>query len=120
MGNTVRVIVDPRKFSEYIFKENADHGKDIVFKSVGYTKHHSEYLAELYRNQGTERFGKGDFKPGKTDCHGQRIVIEIVLPGIGEYRGKTAHIKTGWMILPDGNIRLNTPFTGFSGRRSSC
>jgi len=45
-------------------------------------------------------------------------VIEIVLPGVGESQGKTAYIKTGWMILPDRNIRLNTPFTGFSGRRS--
>ncbi len=120
MENTVRVIVDPRKFSEYVFKENADHGKDIVFKSLGYTKQQSDDLAELYRKQGAERFGKGDFKLGKADCHGQRIVIEIVLPGVGESRGKTVYIKTGWMILPDGNIRLNTPFTGFSGRRSSC
>ncbi|OQX06843.1 MAG: hypothetical protein BWK80_50250 [Desulfobacteraceae bacterium IS3] len=94
MENTVRAIVDPRKFSEYVFKENADHGKVIVFKSMGYTKEHSDDLAELYRRQGTEKFGKGNFKPGKTDCYGQRIVIEIVLPGIGESQGKTAYTNS--------------------------
>lgn len=116
MTKSAKVIVDPRKFSEYVFKENADHGKGIIFNSLGYTKQHSDDLAEIYRNQGYESFQKKDFTLGKTDHHGQRIVIEIVLPGIGEFNGKTAYIKTGWMILSDGSIRLLTPFTGFSKR----
>ena len=113
---TVKVIVDPRKFSEYVFKENADHGKDIIFRSLGYTKQHSDDLVETYRKQGSEKFEKRDFRLGKKDCHGQRISIEIALSGIGESGGKTAHIRSGRMLLTDESIRLLTPFTGFSGR----
>jgi filamentous hemagglutinin len=116
MADTDKVIADPRKFSGYVFKENADHGKDVIFKSLGYTKQHSDILAEIYRKQGAEKFEKKDFVLGKKDCYGQRITIEIVLPGIGEYRAKTVHIRTGWMILADGGIKLLTPFTGFAGR----
>ncbi len=116
MENSVRVIVDPRKFSEYIFRENADHGKDAIFTSLGYAKPHSDDLAAIYRKQGAEKFGKREFRPGKEDRYGQRIVIEIVLPGVGESKGKTACLRTGRMILPDGSIKLLTPFTGFSGR----
>lgn len=116
MENAVRVIADPRKFSEYIFKENADHGKDVIFKSLGYTKLHSDNLAETYRNKGAEKFEKKDFRPGKKDRYGQRITIEIALPGIGKAEGKTAYILSGWMLLPEGGIRLLTPFTGFSRR----
>ena len=114
-----KAIVDSIKFSEYVFRENADHGKDIIFKSLGYEKCHSDDLAELYRNEGAEMFENGHFKIGKTDRYGQRIVIEIALPGIGKYEGKTSRIKTGWMIMSDGKIKLNTPFTGFS-RRQEC
>ena len=63
----------------------------MVFKSLGYTKLHSDTLAEIYLNQGKEKFGKRDFSLGKKDRYGQRIAIEIVLPGIGESEGKTAY-----------------------------
>lgn len=116
MVPTAKIIVDPRKFSEYVFKENADHGKDIIFISLGYTKQHSHDLAEIYRKQGSDQFEKREFRLGKKDRHGQRINIEIALPGIGKSRGKTTHIRTGWMLLSDKSIRLLTPFTGFSGR----
>jgi hypothetical protein len=34
-GNTA--TVDVRKFSEYIFKDGAAPGKDVVFKNLGYS-----------------------------------------------------------------------------------
>jgi hypothetical protein len=40
LKNELEVFVDSRKFSEYIFKEDADHGKDKIFKSLGYGKQH--------------------------------------------------------------------------------
>lgn len=60
MTKPVRVIVDPRKFSEYVFRENADHGKDAIFTSLGYAKPHSDDLAAIYRKQGAEKFEKGN------------------------------------------------------------
>jgi len=111
--NVAKASVDSRKFSEYIFKEGADHGKDKVFKSLGYGKQHSDDLAKLYQKQALEKYKKGAFSPGKKDQYGQRIDIEIELPGIGNAKGKTSYLKSGWMITKDGNIKLNTPFSGF-------
>lgn len=34
--NTVNVNADVRKFSEYIFKDGAAPGKDVVYKNMGY------------------------------------------------------------------------------------
>jgi len=101
-------------FSEYVFKEGATHGKDEVFVSLGYGKQHSTKLAFLYQEQGLEKFKNGDFTYGKKDHYGQRINIEIELPAISGFEKKTSYLKSGWMILEDGNIKLNTPFTGFT------
>jgi filamentous hemagglutinin len=110
---SIQTIVDPRKFSEYLFKEGADHGKNRVFESLGYGKQHSKKLATLYQKQGLEKFKKGEFQLGKKDRYGQRIDIEIELPDMNSPE-KVSYLKSGWMILEDGNVKLNTPFTGFT------
>jgi filamentous hemagglutinin len=51
---------------------------------------------------------------GTLDQYGQRINIEIVLNGVGKFASKTAYLRSGWMILEDGSIKLNTPFSGFA------
>jgi hypothetical protein len=45
---TPSVNVDVRKFSEYIFKDGATHGKDVVFRNLGYSGSDSEALVEIY------------------------------------------------------------------------
>jgi filamentous hemagglutinin len=57
---------------------------------------------------------KGSFSLGRKDQYGQRIDIEIELAGIGDAKGKTSYLKSGWMIMKEGSIKLNTPFTGFT------
>jgi filamentous hemagglutinin len=84
-----------------------------LFKSLGYGKQHSEKLATLYQKQRLEKFRNGEFQHGKKDHYGQRIDIEIELPDINDLE-KVSHLKSGWMILENGNIKLNTPFTGFT------
>lgn len=107
------VVVDERKFSEYIFKEGATHGKDKVFRSLGYGPEHSKMLAQQYQKQAAERYAAGNYTLGKKDVHGQRIDIEISLDGIGMAQGKVSYLRSGWMIRPDGSLSLNTPFSGF-------
>jgi len=41
-NNSIQVLVDLRKFTDYLFKPGADHGKDKLFKSLGYGKQHAE------------------------------------------------------------------------------
>ena len=111
---TVSATADVRKFSEYIFKDGAAPGKDVIFKELGYTKNDSQILANLYKQQAAIKYDAKDYTLGKLDSFGQRINIEIILNGIGNATGKTSYIKSGWMIQPDGSISLNTPFTGFT------
>ncbi|QUH04235.1 hypothetical protein HUO13_28670 [Saccharopolyspora erythraea] len=109
-----QAAVDSRKFSDYVFKEGADHGKDKVFRSLGYEKQHSEMLTREYEKQAMDKFARGEYTLGKADQYGQRIDIEIELQGVGDAAGKVSYLKSGWMKLPDGSIKLNTPFTGFT------
>ena len=108
------VKVPVEKFRNYIFKENADHGKNVVFEKLGYSRSDSEYLANLYKEQGRAKYNAGNYTLGKLDEHGQRINIEIELRGIGDFSDKVSYLKSGWMINADGSISFNTPFTGFT------
>ncbi len=107
------VFVDTRKFSDYVFTSNSS-GKDVVFRSLGYTGEDSATLAKIWQTQAAEKFSKGEYTLGKVDQYGQRINIEIELPGKGEAAGKTSYLKSGWMMQPTGEIKLNTPFSGFT------
>jgi len=110
----VNVNADVRKFSEYIFKDGAAPGKDVVYKNMGYGMNDSQALTNMYKEQAALKYAKGEYTLGKADSFGQRINIEIELPGIGDAAGKTSYLKSGWMIKPDGSLSLNTPFSGFT------
>ncbi len=111
---SVNVNADVRKFSEYIFKDGAAPGKDVVYKNMGYGVKDSQALSNMYKEQAALKYAKGEYTLGKADSFGQRINIEIELPGIGDAAGKTSYLKSGWMIKPDGSLSLNTPFSGFT------
>ena len=112
--STGRASVDIRKFSEYIFKPDATHGKDTIFRKLGYSERDSAKLSEIWQKQASEKFANGDYVLGKKNEYGQRIEIEIKLEGIGDAKGKVSYIKSGWMIREDNTITLNTPFSGFT------
>ncbi|HZO12828.1 MAG TPA: RHS repeat-associated core domain-containing protein [Polyangiaceae bacterium] len=102
------------KFRDYIFKDGATHGKDKAFRNLGYGKEHSEQLADMWEKQAAEKFKNGQYTLGKADQYGQRVDIEIEVPGIGDAAGQTSHMRSGWMIQPDGTLKLNTPFSGYT------
>ncbi len=107
-------LVPIAKFRDYIFKPGATHGKDVVFRNLGYGSEHSDDLVRLYTEQATAKFQRGEYALGRLDEYGQRITIEIEIHGIGEAAGKVSYLKTGWMKESDDFISLNTPFTGFT------
>lgn len=102
------------KFRDYIFQPGATHGKGRVFASLGYSRLHSQTLADLYAVQAAVKYAAGEYVLGRRDQYGQRITLVIDLPGIDEASGKINRLLTGWMLLADGGIHLNTPFTGFA------
>lgn len=61
-------------------------------------------------SHGQEKYAKGDIALGELNSDGQRIMIEIVLP----MKNKIGTIKfvPGWMVYPDGVIKLTTPYAG--------
>ena len=85
-----------------------------MFRSLGYDASHSGSLAATYEQQALSKFSSGEFTLGKLDAYGQRINIGIELPGIGEAAGKTSYLNSGWMMLDENAIKLNTPFSGFT------
>jgi len=113
-GDGGKAAVPLPKFQDYIFKPGAKHGKDAVFKGLGYGREQSADLAKMWEGQAASKYAKGDYTLGKLDQYGQRIDIEIELNGIGDAAGKTSYLRSGWMIKPDGTIKLNTPFSGFT------
>lgn len=102
------------KFSDYIFKPGAKHGKDRIFTGLGYGKGNSADLVKIFAEQARQKYLKGDYTLGDLDQHGQRVNIIIDLPGIGNSAGKVKNMISGWMIRSDGSITLNTPFSGFA------
>jgi RHS repeat-associated protein len=107
-------VAPVEKFADYIFKEGATHGKDAVFRSLGYNKSHSAELAAVWSRQAAEKYANGQYTLGKLNEWGQRVDIGIDLRGIQGSNGKISHITSGWMIQPNGSIILNTPFSGFA------
>ncbi|QEM81963.1 hemagglutinin repeat-containing protein [Halomonas binhaiensis] len=116
-ANEESAVVDTRKFSDYIFKPDADHGKNVVFESLGYTADDSANLSRIWQVQAAQKYASGEFTLGKADQYGQRINIEIALPGKGAASGQTSYLQSGWMVQPDGSLKLNTPFSGFTRSR---
>lgn len=107
-------VAPVEKFRDYIFKPDATHGKDQVFRSLGYDVSYSAQLAAIYQQQAAAKYASQDFSRGRLDQYGQRINIGIELEGVGEQAGKKSYLISGWMIQADGSITLNTPFSGFA------
>ena len=111
-------IAPVEKFRDYIFKPGARHGKDHVFRSLGYDGSHSEMLSVLYSSQAAAKYAAQDFTLGKADEYGPRIniVIELTVHRLttkGHISGRSSYIIPGWTIRDDGLVTLNTPFSGF-------
>ena len=100
-----------RTFTDYLFKPGATHGKDLIFRALGYNSGDSS-LAEDFARQATARYTARDFVTGLADQYGQRITVPIELFGRGDASGQSANILTSWMLRPDGSLSLSSPYTG--------
>lgn len=94
-------------FSSKYFEKN---GKDGLFMDWGFSVEDSEYLLHENEKQALEKYVNGDYKLGKLDEYGQRISIKCEISR--KDTGETILYMTGWMVYPNGEIRLNTPYGG--------
>lgn len=103
---------DYSKFNPYLFDpENIyGRGKNRTFESWGYSVSDSIYLKNEIEKQALEKYLSGDYTLGKLNRRSQRINIRVTIPRKNE-TGSVSFI-TGWMIMPNGKLKLNTPYGG--------
>lgn len=103
---------DYRKFDSYLFNTNGlqTHSKEKLFKEWGYTIDDARWLQAEIERQAKEKYIAGKYTLGKLNWNGQRISIRVIISrrdGAGE-----VSFITGWMVEPDGKLRLTTPYGG--------
>ncbi len=101
---------DMRKFEEYAFVHKDKDDKKGLFKKYGYDTMNSQALLEEYCRQAQEKYANGDFTLYQLKDYGQLINIAITLPD--KITGGYVTLKSGWLVYPDGEIKLATIFAG--------
>ena len=103
---------DYSKFDPYLFdpEDFYKHGKNKMFESWGYTIHDAQWLQREMEQQAREKYISGEYELGKLNAYGQRISIIIKIPN--KAQGGTISFVSGWMVHPNGEISLNTPYGG--------
>ncbi len=100
------------KFDPYLFNTTGTHphGKEKLFHKWGYTVDDAQWLQKELERQAREKYISGEYILGTLNKDGQRISIRVTIPKKGT--GNTVSFITGWMVEPDGAIRLTTPYGG--------
>lgn len=98
------------KYDPYLFdpKGTYKHGKDKLFRLWGYTETDVQWLKEEIERQGLENYLAGRYTLNKLDSNGQRINIVVIIPRKDKHGEAT--FTTGWIVEPQGTIRLATPY----------
>ena len=100
------------KFDPYLFNTKGmyPHTKEKLFASWGYTVEDAEWLQTEMEKEASYKYASGEYSLGKLNENGQRISIRIDLDrknGAG-----SVSFVSGWMVEPNGQIRLATPYGG--------
>lgn len=103
---------DYGKFDPYLFNTQGrhPHGKEVLFGQWGYTADDAPWLQAEMEKQAREQYLLGHFELDDLDKRGQRINIRITIPR--RDTGAPVSFLTGWMVYPNGEIRLVTPYGG--------
>lgn len=106
------VYSDYSKFDPYLFNTHGEytHRKEVMFAQWGYTVADARWLQAEMERQAKEKYLAGEYTLGKLNKDGQRISIRIEIPrknGTG-----MVSFVSGWMVCPNGRIRLTTPYGG--------
>ena len=101
LGDIVsRVIVDPRKLTEYALNPDNPVGADkaVMFqRHLGFTKYNYETLLEQILALALET----EVTVGRSDEHGQRCHVDLEIIGV---EGQREIIRTGWIIESNNKI----------------
>ncbi len=103
---------DYGKYDPYLFNTQGrhPHGKEVLFKQWGYTVDDARWLQSEIEKQAREKYLSGDFTLGDLDKRGQRINIRVTITR--RDTSEPVSFITGWMVYPNGQIQLVTPYGG--------
>lgn len=103
---------DYRKFDPYLFNTPGTytHTKEKLFAQWGYTVADARWLQAEMERQAKEKYPAGNYTLGKLNKDGQRISIRIEIPR--KIGNGTVSFISGWMVEPNGKLRLTTPYGG--------
>lgn len=106
------VYSDYSKFDPYLFNTHGEytHRKEVLFAQWGYAATDARWLQAEMERQAKEKYLAGEYTLGKLNKDGQRLSIRIEIPrknGTG-----MVSFVSGWMVCPNGRIRLTTPYGG--------
>ena len=106
------VYSDYGKFDPYLFNTTGvyPHTKEKLFHEWGYTVDDARWLQKEIERQARDKYISGEYQLGKLNIQGQRISIRITIPR--RDKGEDASFITGWMVYPNGQLRLTTPYGG--------
>lgn len=96
------------KFKYYVFA--GGKGKKQLFELWGYSIMDSEYLKQEFERQAKPAYSVGDYELGLLDKYGQRISVTITLKR--KDKNENVFFLSGWMVYPNGSIKLTTPYGG--------
>ena len=103
LGDIVsRVVIDPRKLTEYALNPDNPKGADkaVMFqRHLGFTKDNYEALLEQISAQALET----EAIVGRADEHGQRYQVDLEIIGI---EGQREIVRTGWIVEPDSEVAM--------------
>ena len=108
LPNVEKVTVDTRKVTEYALNPKNTSGganKARVFESaLGYNQSNSNQLMQQIQS----KLPTSNAILGTADKYGQRFTVDIPITGPN---GKTAIVRTGWILEPDSDVpRMTTVF----------
>ena len=100
------------KFDPYLFNTQGrhPHGKEKLFIQWGYSVDDAKWLQSEIEKQAREKYILGDFALDDLDKRGQRINIRVTITR--RDTGEPVSFITGWMVYPNGQIQLITPYGG--------
>ena len=80
----------------------------ILWAYIGMEK--KKWLQVEMQRQAREKYILGEYELGKLNLFGQRINIVIQIPR--KDQDGTVSFTSGWMVKPNGELKLNTPYGG--------
>lgn len=101
-------IIVPKGKEEFLYK---DKGEWLC--AMGYTSQYYKTFFNLLLQKTREAYFFGKYNIICWNKYGCKVNVELLIPGINGKTGHSYKLKSGCMIFPNGQLKLNTPIGGW-------